>query len=486
MDLKDYIKKYYPGKIIKYPHGISRVTDYDQDVIKDSIFIAKKGYKFDGTMYIDSAISKGAKSIFYDKNLSLQKQKGINYYKSVSPIADLARILKLDMENSDGNPIFIGVTGTSGKTSVTYLLYSFLKSLAYDVLLVGTHHIYSYYGLSEKKKVTENTTPSLSVLYKELQDKAYDFDYVIMEVSSQGIMEHRVLGLEFDVISITNLRGEHLDYHHTLSEYKIVKGMLLNQIKKTSLFKGIVLNEDDPSFDYFKNLSLEKINTFGLNCDDLKVKNLTFNFNQTKFTLFDGKTKHDIKTNLMGVFNIYNILNCYQIVKCLKINVKTFIKFLNIPLQIPGRMNTIYRKNRYFIVDYAHTINAVEAVLTFINIVKDKRHVTTIIGCGGNRDKIKRPIFGSLATQNSDLAIFTSDNPRDEDPLIIINEMVKGVCNHNYKIIIDRREAIEYAFKNSNEGDIILILGKGNENEIIKANGVRESYNDVKVVEELE
>lgn len=484
MDLRKYLKKYYPKKRIRYPHNITMITDYNYDVIPDSVFIARKGYQCDGYNFINDAIKRGAKTIIYNSSKSIEKAKGINYIDVKSPLVEQARLTKMTIENQSHKPIFIGVSGSSGKTSVTFLIYSFLKNKQYDVLLVGTHHLYSYYGTKEEVTQTENTTPNLSILLKELYNKDYNYDFIVMEVSSQGICEHRILGLEFDIIAITNLCEEHLDYHHTFTEYRMVKGTFLKYLKQDSPYKSIILNIDDDNFEYFNTLTLEKIISIGIKSGTIQAYDIELSSTQTKFKIKDEGKNYQVLSSLIGEFNVYNILIYYAVLKQLNFKKEEIIDYLKNNITIPGRMNTFYINKRSFIVDYAHTINAVESVLSFFINRNDYHNLITVIGAGGDRDKAKRPIFGKLATKYSDYVIFTTDNPRTEKPQIIIEDMICEVETSNFTIVINRAEAIRLAYKISEENDIILILGKGNEKSITIDNK-KIPYCDLDVVREI-
>ncbi len=487
MKINDYLKKYHPKKLVKRNHEIKVISDYDKDMVDGGVFVCLDNLKGFNERYIDNACKLGAKTIILKKNLQVKKQKGVNYVFVESPIVDLSRILKEELNNYEKKPIMIGVSGTSGKTSVSYLTYEFLKAKNYDLLYVGTHHIYSYYQMKEEIIKTNNTTISLSSLYKLLKDKNYDYDYLVMEVSSQGIMEHRTLGLEFDILTITNLSLEHLDYHHSLTEYRIVKGTLLNHINEKSPYKKVILNSDDEATGYFNTITLHEVDYFGLDNENMKVTNINLDVNESSFLLEMDDMKYQIKSNLCGYFNIYNILNSLMIVKNINFEVKDFVNFINTQkIIIPGRMNTYKIKDKTFIIDYAHTIKAVENVLTYLNSIKKMRKIITVIGCGGNRDVSKRPAFGYLSTKYSDLVIFTMDNPRDEDPYVIINDMVKDLSSKNYKIVLNREDAIKSANENGCKDDIILILGKGNEEGIITKNKQVIPYSDYDVLRKLE
>lgn len=480
MQIGTYVNKYYPNKKGIKDHEVSIITDNSQAIIPNGVFVARCGYRTDGHDYIESAIAKGAKTIFHEKK-KIVKLKGINYLLVPSSKVELARLLQYQYLNKNYNTKIIGVTGTSGKTTVTTLLYQYFKHLNYDVLLLGTSGIFSYYKMKEVTYSTTNTTPSIATIYHYLQEVG-EYDYVIMEVSSQGLAEGRVLGIPFKVVVVTNLAGEHLDYHHTLGEYKLTKGKLLSMLDNIN-DSAIVLNKDDQSYNYFANLCLATQLSYGLKDGDIKALNIEYQMNKTSFRVSFGKNKYQLTTNLMGKFNAYNLLAVLGTLNILKESVERFLAFLKKDQVIEGRMNVTIIKQRYLVVDYAHTINAVEEVLLFLNKVKTKQLIT-VIGAGGERDHFKRPVFGDLATTLSDYVIFTEDNSRHENPSLIISDMLQGTKNHNYEVILNRNHAIRQALAISNPFDIIVILGKGLEDTIIRNNEII-SHSDIDLVNVL-
>lgn len=480
MRISSYINKYYPDKKNIKDHEVVLITDDSNAVIENSVFVARFGYQHDGYDYIDEAIKNGAKTIVHEKK-KLKKQKDINYLFVPSSKVELARLLQYQYLDKGYETKIIGVTGTSGKTTVTTILYQYFKHLNYDVLLLGTSGIYSYYKMQETTFPTTNTTPSIASIYRYMLNIG-EFDYVIMEVSSQGLAEGRVLGIPFNVVSMTNLVGEHLDYHQTLGEYKITKGKLLSMLDNCEN-TAIVLNKDDPSYSYYANLSLAPLYTYGLKDGDFKACQISYKMTQTIFKIKDNKKHYVVTTNLMGDFNIYNILAAYGILRTLDESVSSFIVFLGKGIVVPGRMNVTEINDRFVVVDYAHTINAVEEVLKFFNKMKTKRLIT-VIGAGGERDHFKRPVFGDLATTLSDYVIFTEDNSRHENPSLIISDMLQGTRNHNYEVIISRDLAIRHALNISQPSDIVLILGKGIESTIIRNDQIIK-HNDLDLIETL-
>ena len=474
MMIKDFYKN---SKIINHP--VTMITDVDKDVILNSVYFALKDDK-----YIDSAISKGAKTIVYNAKIKIKKNPNINYIQVEFPKKELAKLLKYEYElKSKNKPIMIAITGTNGKTTTSYLLYQYLKWLGNDVLYIGTGWIHSISSLEEKEELINNTTPSISYLYKYLRN--FNYDYVILEVSSQGIEEGRILGLSFDIISITNLSSEHLDYHETINQYKTVKGKLLLQLNEKSPYGKIVLNKDDSFYNYFANLSIYDVVSYGRCNGDVSLVNYHSDLCKTELTIKD-KYYTKINTNLIGDFNVYNILNLFTINKILNYN-SNFLKiFFNSKLLvIPGRMNIINKDKCTFIVDYCHTINSVKSILSFVKEVINDKKLIVVIGSGGNRDKHKRKIIGKYVCEIADYVYFTEDNSRDENTEEIIYDLISDVKTNNYEIISSRKKAITEAYEKYKVNGYILVLGKGTENYIIHSNNRLEEHNDISFIEGL-
>ncbi len=481
MKINDYMNKYY-GKSLKINANLENITDIYQDLKENGVFVSINKKPSSELKNLVEAINKKPTTIFVgkDKNIPLKNKLPIITVKS--PKIELARLLKEENDAFDKKPIFIGITGTNGKTTTTYLLYQYLKYLNYDVLLIGTNWIYSYFKMYEKVEETNNTTPSPSLLYKYLRETENEYDYVIMEISSQGIEEGRIEGLCFNIVGLTNLSAEHLDYHHTLTEYRVVKSKLFKQLNIPFWKSYGILNEDDESFDYYKDKCMGKLLTYGINFGMIRAINLTVNHEGSSFTIIDQNEKYEINTNLIGKFNVYNILMVWCINKALQLRKKDLIIFLNKNIEIPGRMQVIKKNDRTFIVDFAHTIKAVECVLQTVRNIKKDNKLITVIGCGGMRDRLKRPIIGKIACTISDYVIFTEDNSRDENPTDIIEEITKDLDNNNYRVILDRKIAVEEAYKLSNKNDIILLLGKGIEKYQIGKNNIKMPYSELDVI----
>ena len=347
----------------------------------------------------------------------------------------------------------IGVTGTNGKTTTCFLTYQALKKLGVNAAYMGT--IGFYYG--DTKYELNNTTPEILDLYsyfiEALEQGVTD---VVMEVSSHSLCEKRVEGLEFSEVAFTNLTEDHLDYHKTMENYLNAKLLILKQIKKDGV---VIVNNDD---DYGKYFEVGNYKTLGYSGDNYKI----LDYSQTdKGTLIsfmvDGKN-YEVETNLRSKFNVYNYLTCLALLNNLGFSIDEIAEVTKSIYPPKGRCEQIAVNGGEAVIDYAHTPDAVDKIISaFLENKKGK--VITIVGCGGDRDPLKRPIMGNIASEKSDYVIFTSDNPRTEDPKAILDDIVKDVRKDNYEVEIDRPTAIRKGLDMIGKNDVLLILGKGHE-----------------------
>ena len=347
----------------------------------------------------------------------------------------------------------IGVTGTNGKTTTCFLTYQALKKLGVNAAYMGT--IGFYYG--DTKYELNNTTPEILDLYsyfiEALEQGVTD---VVMEVSSHSLCEKRVEGLEFSEVAFTNLTEDHLDYHKTMENYLNAKLLILKQIKKDGV---VIVNNDD---DYGKYFEVGNYKTLGYSGDNYKI----LDYSQTdKGTLIsfmvDGK-KYEIETNLRSKFNVYNYLTCLALLNNLGFSIDEIAEVTKSIYPPKGRCEQISVNGGEAVIDYAHTPDAVDKIISAF-LENKKGRVITIVGCGGDRDPLKRPIMGNIASEKSDYVIFTSDNPRTEDPKAILEDIIKGVRKDNYEVEIDRPTAIRKGLDMIGKNDVLLILGKGHE-----------------------
>ena len=431
--------------MFKYENDSRKVT-------KGQTFIAIKGLTVDGHKFIDNAIENGASKIICEKDLDIDIP-----YKKVKDSSEYEKeLLKKEYGDILNKLHIIGVTGTNGKTTSCYLIYQMLLSLGIDAAYIGT------IGFYHKDEFIElnNTTPDILIVYKLLVE-AYEkgCKYVVMEVSSQALSYDRLFGINFDVIGFTNLTEDHLDYHKTMENYLKAKLMILDHLKDNAV---ILVNKDDEKHTYFKKEG-HKVLTFGYKAD-YEILDYEIDPAETKLKFKYDNNEYNVTIPLTNVFNIYNYLTMLSIVNNCGISIDEIIKHTS-ELKAPkGRCEVYKVKEGYAVIDYAHTPDAEEKVIKAYNELK-KNRVITLIGCGGNRDAKKRPIMGNIATTLSDYTIFTSDNPREEDPNEIINDILKGVkTKDNYEVVIDRKEAIKRALDIMEKDDILLLLGKGHEN----------------------
>lgn len=430
--------------MLKYESDSRKVTE-------GQIFVAIKGLTVDGHDFIPSAIEKGASKIICDHEIECS----IPYEVVDNTEEYLINALKDEYGDKIDKLTLIGVTGTNGKTTSCYLTYQMLLKLGIDAAYIGT------IGFYHKDKFIElnNTTPDVLTIYKLFMD-AYEngCTHIVMEVSSQALSYNRLAGINYDVISFTNLTQDHLDYHKTMENYLNAKLMILDHMKENA---KLIVNSDDESSNAFTSRYNNNL-SYGYN-GDYKIINFETNPSETKLKFsFDGK-EFNVITPLTSKFNIYNYLTMLSIVNNLGFDIDKIIDLTN-ELKAPkGRCEGYKVNNGFAVIDYAHTPDAVEKVITAYNELK-KNKVITIVGCGGDRDPKKRPVMGKIATDLSDYVIFTNDNPRTEEPENIMKDILDGVNKDNYEVILDRREAIKKGIDNLEKDDILLILGKGHEN----------------------
>jgi len=388
-------------------------------VKKGDIFIALKGINDDGHNYINEAISNGASKVI-DTNGEYYIDKYIkNNYIDIN---------------------IIGVTGTNGKTTTCYLLYQLLNKLDIKCAYIGTIG----YIVDDIYEELENTTPSkLDTYYLLKRSKELKCKYVVMEISSQALEQDRVNFIKLNYIIYTNITRDHLDYHKTMNNYINSKLKIFNLLNDNGL---AIINNDDKYSNLFK---INNYKTYGI-------------INESDYML------DNYKYNLIGEFNKYNLLAAISVLYNMGYKYNDLYNIVSTLKEPKGRMDLIKYNSNKIIVDYAHTPDALKNVLNTVNNI-EHNNIITIVGCGGNRDKGKRKIMGNISTKLSDYVIFTSDNPRNEKELDIINDMVVELDTDNYEIESNREKAIKRGIQLLSNNDILMVLGKGHENyQIIK------------------
>ena len=414
-------------------------------------FVAIKGHTVDGHNYISDAIKNGAVAIIAEKEVEASVP--------VKIVPNSSKYLKEQLVNEYSEELnklkIIGVTGTNGKTTTCYLTYQLLKSLNVKMAYMGTIGFF----FEEEKIELPNTTPEILTIYKLfLEALEKGCTTVVMEVSSHALALERVAGLKFQIGAFTNLTEDHLDYHKTMEEYLQAKLKLLNYMDTNGIF---LVNHDDLASQSFQKI-FKNTKTIGMKESDYWIKEYTFDPIKTNILLEYQNQNYTIETNLTGKFNVYNYLTALAIIHEYGFSIEEITLNTNKIYPPKGRCETYKVKDGYAVVDYAHTPDAVEKVIDAYKELA-KRKIITLVGCGGDRDPLKRPIMGRKKKKKSDWVIFTNDNPRTEDPEKIMQDIIKGVEQTNYEVILDRHEAIKKALDKINKEDIVLILGKGHE-----------------------
>ncbi|MCI6152965.1 MAG: UDP-N-acetylmuramoyl-L-alanyl-D-glutamate--2,6-diaminopimelate ligase [Fusobacterium perfoetens] len=428
--------------------------EFDSRKIENGdIFIALEGAITDGHEFINKAIENGAKTILVEKEVPLVE--GIGYFL----VKDLRKKMGIIASNFYDYPQnklkIVGVTGTNGKTTITYILESILGEN--KIARIGTVE----YKIGEEVIPAPNTTPSSLEIIK-ICKKAIEkgIKYLVMEVSSHGLDIGRVDMLRFESGIFTNLTLDHLDYHKTMENYFLAKRKLFDLVKDK---KNSIINIDDEYgkkyFQYTNGISYSTKEAADIQG---KIKRITREGQEVEIKIFDKV--YNVNLKLLGRYNLYNLLGAIGAVKILGISDEEIIEKIDKIHGAPGRFQPVKTEADFtIIVDYAHTGDALENILKSINEFKTNR-IITVFGCGGDRDKTKRPIMGRIAEKYSDIIVVTSDNPRTEEPNEIIKDIVIGLEKDNHIIEINREKAIEKAVELAQKNDIILIAGKGHEN----------------------
>ena len=478
--LKDILYK-VAIEAVKGPTDIAiNKIEFDSRKIElNDVFVAIKGSLSDGHTFIDKALELGATAVICE-TFPERIVNGVTYIQVNSSNEALAFLSANFYENPSQKLRLVGVTGTNGKTTIASLLYQLFKKAGYKVGLLSTVKI--LVGETEYK-ATHTTPDSLTINHflKEMVETGCEFCF--MEVSSHGVHQKRTEGLHFEGGIFTNLSHDHLDYHNTFAEYRDVKKSFFDHLPKSAF--AIVNVDDKNGAVMVQNTKAKKVTYALKSYADYRAQIL-----ENQFTgLLLKVNNHELWTKLIGSFNAYNLLAIFATAIELGLEEQEALRLVSALESVSGRFQYIVSESKITaIVDYAHTPDALENVLkTIENIRTRNEQLITVVGCGGDRDKTKRPIMANIASELSDKVIFTSDNPRTENPETILEEMEKGVEPQNFKktlSIIDRKQAIKTACQLANSGDIILIAGKGHET-YQEINGVRHDFDDMKIVTEL-
>ena len=419
-------------------------------VVEGDTFVAIRGNTVDGHTFIPQVVEKGAKCVVVDHEVETDVEQIIVEDTQEWLTNHIAETYSKEVNEMN----IVGITGTNGKTTTAYLTYQLLNELGSKTAYIGT---IGFYIPGKDKIELPNTTPNILDLYDLiLTAKAEECTNLIMEVSSHALHQSRVKGLTFKVGAFTNLTQDHLDYHKTMESYLDAKLLLLNQLEGP-----MIVNADDEYHTAWakENVDIKKL---GYNAEDCKINTFTNVPGGTKVEFTSNDKTYEVLTNLINEFNLDNYLTSLAIAANLGYSIEEIINVTPKVTAPKGRCEIIKVREAEAVIDYAHTPDAVEKIITSFKKVSLGK-VYTLVGCGGDRDATKRPIMGRIATENSDYVVFTSDNPRTEDPNKILEDILAGVEKDNYTVITDRREAIAYILDMLNDNDTALILGKGHE-----------------------
>jgi UDP-N-acetylmuramoyl-L-alanyl-D-glutamate--2,6-diaminopimelate ligase len=459
--------------------AVNKIEFDSRKIQENDVFVAIRGTVSNGHDFIEKAINLGAVVIVCD-TLPEVIITGITYIQVKDTNSALAFMASNYYDNPSSKLRLVGITGTNGKTTIASLLYQLFKKAGYKVGLLSTVKIMVN---DVEHKATHTTPDSLTINYFLNEMIEIGCEYCFMEVSSHGVHQKRTEGLQFEGGVFTNLSHDHLDYHPTFAEYRDVKKSFFDHLPKSAF---ALTNVDDKNGAVMlQNTNARKLTYALKSYANYKAQILE---NQLSGLLLKIN-ENEVWVKLIGTFNAYNLLAIYGTAVELGLESLEVLRLLSELESVSGRFQFIVSNDKITaIVDYAHTPDALENVLKTINDIRTKNEqLITVVGCGGDRDKTKRPIMANIATQMSDKVIITSDNPRTENPSTIIAEMEAGVEPQNFKkslSIEDRKQAIKTACQLANANDIILIAGKGHET-YQEIQGVRHDFDDMKIVKEF-
>ena len=458
-------------------------------VVPGTLFVCLSGFHNDGHKHIMQAYTQGAVAVIVEKDVENIPQ-GLTVITVAATRDAIKMIAPYFFDYPSRKLRLIGVTGTNGKTTTTYLLRSILQEAGFKVGIIGTIQN----SIGQRVVPTKNTTPDVIDLQSLLAEMvASGMDYVVMEVSSHALALERVTGCEFDIGIFTNMTRDHLDFHVTFENYLAAKTKLFQSLDAVGNYKNgkvAIINTDDGAADFIISNTACRIITYGINTDaDLKAEHAEIQATGTTFDIVGSLDHITLQLKITGLFNVYNVLSAVGAALAEGINGQIIKTALEKFQSVPGRFELVNIGQPFsVIVDYAHTPDGLENILKTAQQIA-KRRIIVVFGCGGDRDKTKRPIMGKLAAEYGNIVIATSDNPRSEDPETILNEIEIGVklglsTGKIYEKISDRRQAIARALEMAESNDIVIIAGKGHENyQILKDKTI--SFDDKEVVKEI-
>ncbi len=474
MNLKELIKSISAegGNSLELDFPVKGISCDSRRTGRDFVFVAIKGVKADGNKYIEEALNNGARCVVLEG-----EGKGFR-----SKEAGKAAIIKVKDDRKAlaglacafyGNPSskikVIGVTGTNGKTTITYLIEAVLKECGLAPGVIGTVNC----RFGDKVMAVQNTTPGPLELQSMLcQMQESGVTTAVMEVSSHALEQSRTEKINFSGAIFTNLTQDHLDYHKDMEDYFLAKSKLFLGLNNRAY---AIVNSDDLSGVRLKKLCRCKVISYGMDGEcDIRAEGLKLGVSSSEFSIRSGNSPERLKIKLIGRHNVYNVLAAFAWAKSEGLDIGKVKKALESFELVPGRLEKIESgKNFNVFVDYAHTEDALKNVLGALRQISQER-IIIVFGCGGDRDRTKRPKMGKAATELADYAIITNDNPRTEPPEEIFREIKSGISKDNYRVIPDRLEAIKESLALAKKGDIVLVAGKGHEDyQVLKDKTLR-------------
>ena len=462
MQLKHLVEHLFIKKWLVKGNPIIKSIEMDSRKVTDgSLFICMKGFTVDGHDFAKQAVEQGA--------VALVVERPVNVDVPTIQVNDSQRAMAILADTFYRSPSeqlhVIGIPGTNGKTTTTYLIDYIFENAGKKTGRIGTINT----KVNGIERDVVNTTPeslSLQKMFHEMVEGKTET--VVMEVSSHALHLGRVRGCDFDIAVFTNLSQDHLDYHETMDAYKQAKGILFSQLGNTyskNRKKYAILNVDDEASAYYRTVTAAEVITYGIeNKADISAQQIEMSSHGIRFKLCTPFGNEEISMKLVGLFSVYNALAASAACLASGLSIAEIKAGLQQVEGVPGRFELVDEGQDYTVlVDYAHTPDSLLNVLQTIRQFAKKK-IFVVVGCGGDRDKQKRPLMGEIAVKYADEAIFTSDNPRSEDPNEIIQQMTQHL-NSDFTVIVDREKAIDYAIRQAQKGDVILIAGKGHETE---------------------